>query len=226
MTIPYIQATWTATSLGVLFGRYDIDRTEDFGITWDRVAEITSEPVNLYRDYEARRDFAIGYRIRVVRTDGAASAWSAADSETIASTGWLLLSNEAPELALEVDAERDTDQGHTWEFPTNEAEYLIAGRDGAVVLKGLEDPGDRFVLNLVAVDETAPTRAAFDAVLALSRAALAYVCVVSPEGHRWLANLTVDQGNQADIRQTYRTPVIVRELTAIPSVVDVAVPPA
>jgi len=224
MTIPYISATWTATTLGGDFDRYEIQRSEDAGVTWDDVARITTETIEVYRDYEALRDVAAQYRIRVVRADQAASAWSAVDSETIPASGWLLVSNEAPELSLEVLVERDTAAGHTWEFPTTEAEYRILGRPGAVILKDLVDPGDAFTLNLVEVDDTAPTRAAYDGLLALSRAALAYVAVISPEGHRWLANLTVDQGPQSGGRQIYRAPIRVRELTAIPSVVDVAVP--
>lgn len=226
MAIPYIEATWTPTGLGGTFARYEIQRSEDAGASWADVAAITTEAVDLYRDYEPARDVAVTYRIRSVRADGSASAWAAAPTTpTVASSGWLAVSNEAPELSLEFDVWRDTTNTHTWEFPTNEAEYLIAGRDGAVVLAGLEDRGDAFTLNVVEVDDTALTRSAADELLALSRSALAYVCIISPEGHRWLAHLTLDRMDQTGGRQIYTKPIRVRELTAIPSVVDVAFVP-
>ena len=40
----------------------------------------------------------------------------------------------------------------------------------------------------------------------------------------WLAAITLEAGEQTDGRQTYRSPLRVRELTSVPSVVDVAVP--
>lgn len=222
--IPYVEATWTATSLGGNFSHYEIDRSENLG-AWRRVAEITTEAVNVYRDFEAARPSLEAYRIRVVRADGAASAWSTTRTATTVADAddyFRLVSNEAPQLNLAVLVESDNDQEHTWEFPTNEVEYQIAGRDGAVVLRGLEDPGDRFTLHVVDVDSDGEERAAYDPLLALSRAALSYVAVISPAGRRWFAALTLEQGSQTGARKVYRSPLVVRELTDVPSVIDVA----
>jgi len=222
VAIAYIECNWTATSLGGSFECYELQRSESLA-PWKTVACITTESITRFRDYEFVRPSAIvAYRVRVIRADGAASAWSSTDFEApTAALSWLLVSNEAPALNLEVDAERDTDERHTWEFPTNVAEYEVAGRDGAIQLHGLEDPLDRFTINLVEVDSTHPERAAYAGLLAISRAALSYVAVISPGGGRWLAGVTLEEGGQTDIRQTYRSPLRVRELTRTPSQPDV-----
>ena len=102
--IQYAEATWTPTSLAGDFARYEIQRSEDGGATWDTLAKITSEAVFLYRDYESTRGRAARYRIRVVRTDGAASGWSSPDEIVVVprAARWQFLSNEAPELGLEL----------------------------------------------------------------------------------------------------------------------------
>lgn len=230
MAIPYVEATWTPTALGGDFGRYEIQRSENLG-AWTQVASITTEAVYLYRDYEARRESFVAYRMRVVRADGSASVWTdtttlLADYSTTmpAATSWLLVSNEAPHLNLSVEVESDVDQTHTWEFPTNQAEYMIAGRDGAVVLRGLENPLDAFTLHIVDVTSDGETRDAFAELLALSRAVLSYVAVLAPEGQRWFAAVTLEQGDQSGVRNVYRSPLRVRELTSVPSVIDVGAP--
>jgi hypothetical protein len=222
--IAYVEVTWTPTSLGGSFGRYEIQRSLNLA-PWELVASVTTEAVYLYRDYEATPNVYASYRMRVVRSDGAASMWTDVDFTTAPlPASWQLTSNEAPHLNLAVEVESDVDQSHTWEFPTNEAEYRIAGRDGVVVLRGLEDPLDLFTLHIVDVASDGETRNAFDDLLALTRAVLAYVCVISPEGQRWLAACTLEQGEQTGIRQVYRSPLRVREVTTVPSVIDIAAP--
>lgn len=223
--IRYLVSTWTPTALGATFDYYEISRSEDGGATWSTMAQITTEGVAAYRDHESLRGVTTRYRIRVARKDGALSAWSAVDTAETPQAGWVFTTNEAPQLGLEVDVWRDTEKRHDWGFEANEAEYEVAGRDGAVVLKGLENPLDLFMLAVVIIDETHPGREVFDALLALSRTPLAYVCVHSPEGRRWLANLTVEEGSQEQIRQVYTAPTRVRELTNVPAIIDVAPAP-
>lgn len=225
MSISYVQATWTPTVLAALFDHYEIERTEDGGATFYQVADITTEAVNVYRDYDATRGGTAGYRLRVVRQDGAVSDWTATESEVLpTSTSWAFTSNEAPDLNMEVEVWSDESERHVWEMPPNEREYSIAGRDGAVVLKGLEDNLDTFMLAIL-VSDTAHDgleRAVATPLKNLSRETLAYVCVHSPASLRWLANVTVSKMEQTFQRQVYTLPTRIRELTKVPAVIDVA----
>lgn len=222
MTIHYIEATWTPTTLAADFHHYELERSQDGGATWDLMAYITTEAADIYRDYDGIREVDADYRLRVIRADGAASDWTAPATEQTPAAGWAFTTNEAPDLALEFDVWRDTEKRHSWEFPANEKEWPIAGRDGAVVLKGLEDPLDAFTVAILIVDEAHPERAAFDQLLEITREPLAYLTVHSPESRRWLANVTIVEGSQDQIRQVYTAPARVRELTKVPVPIDVA----
>jgi len=226
MSISYVQATWTATALSANFDHYEIERTEN-AVDFYMVAEITTEAVTEYRDYEPTRGGIAGYRLRVVRTDGAVSDWTAVESELIPeSTEWALVSNEAPDLNMEVLVWSDEQETHKWGLNTKTQKiYAIAGRDGAVAMRSLETTLDEFTLAVLVFDlaHDGLERAVADPIETLANEDLAYVCVHSPGSRRWLANLTVTEMEQQSEGQVYTIPTRIRELTRVPSVVDVAV---
>lgn len=225
MSISYVQATWTATTLDEEFDHYEIERTEN-ATDFFLVAEITTEAVTEYRDYEPQRGGSAGYRLRVVRIDGAKSDWTAVQTELIPSADlWAFTSNEAPDLNVEFQVWSDEQKAHTWKMPRNQKEYAIAGRDGAIVLRGVEDPLDQFTLNIVVTGQSTDGvgRRIAEPFEAIAKEDLAYVCVHSPDDDRWLANVIVDEMEQEEGGQVYTLPAAVRELTEVPSVVDVAV---
>lgn len=226
MSLSYVEATWTPTTLDDEFDHYEIERTEDGGETFYQVAEITTEAVDIYRDYEAQRDNTAGYRLRVVRTDGAVSDWTAVEQETIpVSTEWAFVSNEAPDLNIEVTVASDEDEAHKWGTGGPEKkEYPIAGRDGAVVLISLEDNLDLFTVNVL-YSSTATDgleRAVGEELRAICNERISYVCVHSPGSWRWLADVTPGDMDQSLFRQKYVIPTRVRELTKVPSIIDIA----
>lgn len=77
--------TWTATTLGATFLRYEVERQQqpDTG-AWERVAHIADESVTTFTDRQAERGERVRYRVRVMRTDGGTSAWATTLAATTA----------------------------------------------------------------------------------------------------------------------------------------------
>jgi hypothetical protein len=239
ITAPFVALTWTPTSLGADFLRYEIERSADGGTTWELISAPTDELVDAAQDGEALYGQEASYRIRVVRAvDLIESEWT--DIETATPTfdgcGLVLTSNEAPGLTVVVEELGGTDEAvRTIELPEMaERETLpMYDRNYQVVLAPDERRGDAFTFDalIYAGDPTAagltPGRAMFDPIVALCEAPLSYIAVMDRNGRRWLASVAIDQLRQTEPggdQGMYVARLTVVEVTDVPSVFDV-VPP-
>lgn len=223
-TVEYAQMTWDGTELADSFLAYEIERSEDAGVTWNRIFRITDESVTEARDYESPRNTEVLYRMRVVSSIHVASSWTDEESFTAAldDCALLFVSNEDPTLNL---GYVDTGGSRTYTFlGSDEREYhVLQGLDYQVVTAPLEYRGDRFDANLAVwagVEHPNVGRAMFDPLVALMNAPLSYVCVMDETGRRWFADVVVKEGQRTG-NKVHEAPVTVTELTATPSVVDV-----
>lgn len=82
----YNRITWTKTSLGASFLRYELQRNDDADphpvLGWQTIGKFLSETVEEFDDYESRRGVEASYRLRVVHTNGVASNWTAVATGT------------------------------------------------------------------------------------------------------------------------------------------------
>lgn len=76
LTVYYAELTWDASSLGGDFGYYEVQRSADSGTTWYTIATVGTEVEAGFDDVEAPRNVESQWRVRVVRSDGAASDWA------------------------------------------------------------------------------------------------------------------------------------------------------
>lgn len=222
-TFQVARLAWTASVLGATWTRYEIQRTEDLGVTWSTIAYgQTFESVVTFDDYEAPRALAVQYRIRVVRSDGSTSAWTAATpSVTCQPAGceMAFVTNEQPSFAASYNRE-----------PEISFAFLAAGRDqiqqlygvdGAIAFMETEDPLEAFDVTLtINFKDTPPQddRTIWSKIRRIGRAATSYVCVLDFTGSRWFAHLQVPQGDWSEPGFEYHAQVHVTEMTATPSI--------
>jgi len=219
---------WTATALGGSFLRYEIQRSEDAGATWTDIAAITTEATNSFKDYEAIRGISVTYRIRVLRTDLAFSAWSTSAGVTkplgVDHTLYLV-SNFDPTLNLAYDFR----PARIYDFNENEervtrAVYL---RDYQLGFSPLEYRGTTAHYTLqIGLDDKVPPGgglgiAGFDPLRDLARAQLPYVCVLDYQGNRLYASLMVPAGDHDESGRIgrYLTDLAAVEVASAPYVV-------
>lgn len=246
--VDYITLSWEEQVLACgTFLQYEIDRSDDDGDTWQRIAEITDDEVTTVDDYESVRNAEAQYRIRLRRVDGAASFWSepAAATATMTCCGILFTSNQAPDRTVWYD---DTgDRGY--DFLEDTQLVSFQDRDGQVQFRGLEDRLDAFQLTLLIgarrpvgptrrIDSPCgpgitPGRRAFDPLLILmgnkrdrstgEKVTTAYVCVHTRDGDRWFAALSRPSGSiKSQPTAVYEMPVSVTETTDTPAPFDAA----
>jgi hypothetical protein len=235
--IPRADLSWATTSLAGSFTRYEIQRSEDAGATWMDIAWVTVESVAAWKDYEAKRGIAATYRIRVVRSDGAVSPYTAAGASVtkplLAGTGayattMYLVTNYNPtqNLAYEYRPGKNYDFNEADE-QTRQGAY---GRDYQLAANPLENRGVTAHWTLiVGADDKLPTGGglgwnAYTPLRNLARAVIPYICVLDHRGNRMLAALRVPTGNEdssggADL---YLADVQGDEVAATPFVVAVA----
>ena len=230
-----VDLSWAATSIteGGGYDSYELERSDD-RTDWQRIAVIGDEAVTEWTDYEARLDVEASYRVRARRVDGAASEWSdiATATPTGPVCGWVLTSNEAPDLAGWWDSIGEETR---WQFPEGVAEYSPIGQNGSIVLRELEDRLDRFSLTLFIAGlgalggtPTTPVAAgqqAFDPLRVLignrrdpstgRKVLLPYVCVLAPGGDRWFAGITTAGGSRTEPDGSYSLAVTVIEQTDV-----------
>jgi hypothetical protein len=202
-SIQYANCTWAATSLAALFAYYEIHRTEDGGTNWSPIANLTSEAQTSFKDYEGDRGTLCGYRIRVVRTDGAFSAWSSTQSVTpakLASDVWAFVCNENQGAFNCIYKKLG---GGTYTFP--EADEVgfhpVFDEDFYTVTRPTEQRGAQTEISVVmsslrSYNQGSNTLgwALYDRLRSLARAQVDYVCVHDPWGNRMLAVITVPEG--------------------------------
>lgn len=231
LDVHHAAISWTPTGYGVDFDHYEIQRRDDL-TDWEPIAHITDEVVSAFDDYEGRRDVVSTYRMRVVLTYGAASAWSVTDTAeppALDCSAVSFVSNEDPALNVEYEDQAP----RAYEFPEHVEWRELYGRDLAVAFRELEDRGDELTFQLMAGTTTIPLteqpgRRAFDPMLAIARAPLSYVCVLDGDGNRWFSSVRTPSGAWRAVQQASGTParfhtmpIAAREVTRQPSTPDV-----
>lgn len=213
--VPYVDVTWTPTALsdcGLSFVRYDLDRSDDGGATWLRVAEITDESVGAIEDHEFPSGFALQYRVRVVRSDYASSEWSAA-AEVTAPTlcdGWTFTNNAVPLDGLYYAdiSSSGAPPPRTNEFIDERETYRPLGQPYQVQIRELEERGSSTDLRLqvrsgrsgcpdssACIDYDACGADVFSPLRDLSRAGVPYLCARNECGEVRYVALTVRSGS-------------------------------
>jgi hypothetical protein len=222
--LEYVSLTWTVTTLSADFVRYEIERTQDAGTTWETIFSITDEAVDEARDYEGLRNVEASYRMRVVASWHIASVWTAEVAVTPAMTDCALLftSNEDPTIN---QGYVDIGGSRTWKFLTGEEKetHILVGRSYQVVTGPLEYRGDQFEVTLAVWAGSVPVdtgRAMFDLVESLNSVATSYICVLDEAGRRWLGDVTVTEGDRRGSK-THEAKARVIEITDTPSLVDI-----
>lgn len=226
MTISYNNVSWTGTSLGALFSAYELWRKDSL-TAYTQVANITSEATVAFKDYEARRNLASQYKIRVKRTDGAVSAFSAETSGVtpLLATGRLVFTSNELTTTQFVEAVDQAPRQYT--FPERAQEHEMYGRDGAVVFKASENELDRMTIPVLLYAQggtdgftaapTTPGRQAFEPLRALSRASASYICICDSDGNRWFSSISAGTAQRREPGQIYTVQAAVREVTRTPS---------
>lgn len=229
--IPYNILAWDATSLGVDFGYYEVQFSVDGG-EWQDKGHITDELATTLHHKEFPFGLPVTYRIRVVRTgDLIPSVWTETAPLTVEGECVYYLTSDLWDVQLAYNPGDKT----TWTFPSAD-ETLIAPRAGANYQQALissEWRGDVFEVDLSVwlpnqanastIPPGGPKRWSFDALIALSRAPVPYVCVRDETGRVWYANVTVDEATQnsgAAVPNNTAT-VVITELPNTPAVIDV-----
>lgn len=221
--IEYAHLTWTATALGGTFLRYEIERSNDGGTTWENIANLTPEATAAFDDYESTRKqggFSVKYRLRVVRTDGSQSDWSATVSVTIAPQccEMVFTSNIEPSLNLAYNRPPEIE----YKFLSGDAVVLqqLYGVDYQAAFIPTEERGVVFSVplnvNLVATPAGTGGVSVFAPLRALSRADLPYVSVTDHYGNRFLANLRITTGNEEQPDHIYIGDIVVTQITDTP----------
>lgn len=235
--VSYIALSWTATALGANFLRYDIDRSDDGGTTWNRVAQLVTEALAAWNDYEALRSVQECYRIRVVRIDNTPSAWSANQCATVNAqycelifvSNWnsaLTVAYGRPPLMDYDVLDYTTASGVTAATPVVFA--AVFGRDRVVGFQPTERLGISFAVtvrvNMVATP-IATGVAAFNALRTLAAAqgnTIPYVCVLDHQGNRWNAMLQIPKGANQEPFSQYKADLVVTEVRTTPLFVTVS----
>lgn len=217
------RVTWTKTSLAASFLRYEIQRTEDAGVTWTTVVYISSaETVQSWTDVETMRGKPVQYRIRVVRTDGVASDWTAASAGvTPPAVGCEMIFSTNEDPTLLVAYNREPLQKYSMLAASRDELIEIYGADYAVAFMEAEDPGitvgARLTVNF-GDDPPVDDVAIFDPLRAITRAATSYVCVTDFAGNRFYAHVQFTEGQWIEPGHEYHADSVITEIAGAPSI--------
>lgn len=203
-SIPYAAVTWTASALGSDFAGYQLQRLGADGVTWQDIAFLRDESVELWADPEARLGVAECYRIRVQRIDGATSYWSAEVCATVPADGCGYYFTSAADFTAAVAY---TDSGSSTPergYQLNEADEAVVrtmyGRDLQVVFRPTATRGEVFARRLLIANHDGASPVGFgpdvlDPLRDLSTdPALPYVAVRDELGNRWMASVLLPEG--------------------------------
>lgn len=226
-TIGRAHLSWTATSLAANFGYYDLQRSDDGGTTYTTIGYLLTESLVAFDDYEALRNVATKYRIKVVRLDGLPSDYTAVATVTVPETcaEIIFVSNYDPTTNIAYDrrpqADYDVlDSGAAITVP-------IYGRDRQLGFQPTERLGvtARFTV-LVGIDSRVPAGGglsvnAFAPLRAIAVAPLPYVCVLDRWGTRLMAQLRVPDASHTEPLGQYAASIEATEVTTTPFAVSV-----
>lgn len=228
--LEYVAVTWSVTSTGASFGRYELERSPDGGATWEPVANISTEATGYFNDFEVARGVEHLYRVRLARADGAYSDWSTSTGVTCATTGdqgsVYFVSNSDPTIVCAyVVATPD----QSYRFPSaDETVFMrLHQRDYQVAFKPSEVRGAAwsFPVMIYQGDGTAPPDGrgirAFDTLRGVGEAAIPYVCVLTWNGERMFGAVQVPEGVESEPAGLYVAMVTVTQTQGSPSAVEV-----
>lgn len=224
--IEFAELTWTATALGAAFGHYEIERSDDGQLTWQLIASISEEStgsIEGFDDYEARRGIEACYRIRVVTSADIPSLWTEPVCLQMDARRceFILVSNAMPELNLAYEPEAEKN----YEFlDADETVFQpIYGRNNQAAFQPTENRGTRLSISL-RVSCLQPTGmlglAQFDAIRALSTAAIPYVTFLDKDGNRLFINLDVPSGIHSEPFASYVANVTMTQIADDPTPVE------
>jgi hypothetical protein len=228
-----VSLSWTATALGADFLRYEVDRNDD-GV-WRRIANITDESVEAMEDWESLRNATVLYRIRVRRADQAPSDWSSEESAipTMSCCGYFIATNVDP--SLNTWADDDVEGVREYDFNADEEVRYFQGRDYPIQFGGIEKRGLSFETSLLlaaeggqggTVQAATPGLAVFDRIRAFnpseSGAGLPYVALLTQDGDRIYAALTIKSATRREPGGAYSIVVGVQQVGVVPTPVDVS----
>jgi hypothetical protein len=221
-TISAAVVGWTGTALGGGFGAYRLQRGVASEGIWADIAVINEESTHTFTDYELVRTVEQQYRLRVERSDGVTSAWSAPSSSVVAPvTGceMLFVSNVDPLLNCAYDYEPGLE--YTFVAPQRDEIVEIYGSNFAVAFMEPEDAGitiaARLVVNFGVVPNVRDV-SIFDPIRVISRAPLPYVCVMDYVGNQFFAHVQLMKGEwDAPNAHSYHGDIQITQVSGIPS---------
>lgn len=227
---PFVLLTWSETS-DTLSTEYEIQRKDDYDVTYRSVAIVAGRSTLHWEDYEARIGIASEYIIRSRRADGIAGDWSAPVRVSLPAgqVALTFTSNAATGLAVtypEIWTGNDVDREFEFQEYDDVEFQQIYGRERQVAFHPIERKGIRFSRTLMMnalCTISPPTMKIFNPLRILSWAPIPYVCVRDGEGNRWYANIMVPDGVNIRPGERWFASVVVTEVSSIPSVVNTGV---
>jgi hypothetical protein len=225
------------------FEQWEVDRSEDGGTTWLRIAEIHTQTTLGLTDYEMRRNVPAMYRVRVRRTDGTPSLWSASATATAEMTccGYIFASNHYPDLTVWYD---DLEHRGYDFLDDNETKLVpLAGRDMQVAFFSLDYRGEQLSPTLLiaaeggvggTVETLDPGVRTFDPLRELAgklrnrttglKTIAPSIAVCSAEGDRWFAHVQTPKAKRHEPDGEYELDVVITEVSPTPAPFDPTTP--
>lgn len=226
------RVAWAATTEGVLFAHYEIQRSEDGGTTWATIKRVMTEATVTFDDVTAKRGVTLKYRVRTIRTTGLASAWrtqSTTTTLTVNTEAVIFATNDNPSLTAGYVW---LNPRHRYEFPGDrEVDVLqLHARDFSVVYRGTENRGTLFSFDLLIYVRDAETDCgglppsgkgddAFDALRAIAETN-STLAVFTPFGRRIFGAVRVPAGDLDAESAFYATTVGIIETSSQDAISD------
>lgn len=227
--IDYAAISWVnGGSLGAAFLRWEINRSEDAGVTWVSIGTIGTEATVTFNDYEGKRSNANQYRVRSVRSDGANSDWlvetGTVTPAAVAGAKALFTTNAASSLTVGYVPHGTS---ATYDFlSAAETIYLaLHNRDYHASFKPLEQRGLRWSFEVqVWVGSGTPTGGAgvqaYSTLRALADSATPpYLCLHTGDGERFFGTIMVATGARDVVAGVYLASVVFTQTQLAPSAV-------
>lgn len=228
-----VRIAWGATSEGVLFDYYGIERSEDGGTTWTLIKRVQTESILTFDDVEAKRGVTLKYRIRVVRTTGQFGSYLTQSGTSICNANTsavIFCTNQYPLLTtgyIRLGAE------HEYIFLGDSEVSVVQmhGRDYQTVFRPTEDRGVKFDIPVLLFTKGEASTGlelpvggkgigAFDGLRAIVESDAPYTCVHTPDGERVFASLRLPSGRRSEPASFYAATITAIQVSATPSVVD------
>lgn len=228
-----VSVSWTAPAVGMgaLFRRYELDHSDDGGVTWNRIANINNAAVLSFGHREAARATASRYRVRAVGRDGWISTWATSGDVTPTTAGLvvILTSDHAPsdEVAYLYDRES------SYLVLSTEGDEIVRvhGADRQVVFMEPETRGVGWQVNIW-VNQTGLVGQGGEHVLTpllrlirpdpdTGELHVPYVCVMDNQGSRFLGHVSVSEVPQRQPAHRYTAQLTITPTTAVPVPVEV-----